>query len=352
MKTCKYLITRLWLVLFGLGVLAILSIPVTAYAQSEEKAIIYLFWGEGCPHCAKARPILQDLAQRYPNVELREYEIYNNPENREVVLQMAQSFGFEPRYVPTIFLGERYWEGFSDGILSEIETTLAACLETGCPDAGQGVPLPNGQSGQSANVPMQSNGFTLAVIVMIGMVAALVYSGVSVRRGLPATKNVRSGLPATKKTKSQKASQDFWLNLSFIGLCLVGLGVASYLAYVETQAVPAVCGPVGDCNAVQSSPYARLFGLLPIGVLGMLGYLTMLAAWLYPRIWHNRYAKYMPIVVFSMAFLGVLFSLYLTFLEPFVIKAVCAWCITSAVIMTLLLLLSLKPASQALKSLK
>lgn len=342
MKTCKYPFTRLWLVLLGLGVLAILSIPLTAYAQSEEKAIIYLFWGEGCPHCAAARPVLQDLAKSTPNVELREYEIYNNPENQEVILKMAQSFGFEPRYVPTIFLGERYWEGFSDEILSEIETTLAACLETGCPDAGLGAPLPSGQSGQAANVPMQSNGFTLAVIVMFGMVAALVYSGVTVRRGLP----------ATKKSKSQKASQDFWLNLSFIGLCLVGLGVASYLAYVETQAVPAVCGPVGDCNAVQSSPYARLFGLLPIGVLGMLGYLAILATWLYPRIWHNRYAQYMPIVVFSMAFLGVLYSLYLTFLEPFVIKAVCAWCITSSVIMTLLLLLSLKPARRVIHNLK
>jgi uncharacterized membrane protein len=121
---------------------------------------------------------------------------------------------------------------------------------------------------------------------------------------------------------------------------------------VETQAIPAVCGPVGDCNAVQSSPYARLFGILPVGLLGVAGYLGILAAWLYPRIWHNQYAVYMPIAVFGMTFFGVLFSLYLTILEPFVIKAVCAWCITSAVIMTLLLLLSLKPALQSIKLLK
>ena len=46
---------------------------------------------------------------------------------------------------------------------------------------------------------------------------------------------------------------------------------AGYLTYVETQLVQAVCGPVGDCNAVQSSSYARLFGVLPVGVLGASG---------------------------------------------------------------------------------
>jgi uncharacterized membrane protein len=47
---------------------------------------------------------------------------------------------------------------------------------------------------------------------------------------------------------------------------------------------------------------------------------------------------------------GILFSIYLTFLEPFVIGATCAWCITSAVIMTLLFLLSLDPGRQAVSS--
>jgi uncharacterized membrane protein len=48
--------------------------------------------------------------------------------------------------------------------------------------------------------------------------------------------------------------------------------------------------------------------------------------------------------MFGMAFFGVVFSIYLTYLEPFVIRAVCLWCISSAVIMALLLLLSLPSA--------
>ena len=66
-------------------------------------------------------------------------------------------------------------------------------------------------------------------------------------------------------------------------LAIVGLVAAAYLAYVETAAVTAVCGPVGDCNTVQQSAYARLFGVLPIGVLGLAGYAAILGAWLVAR---------------------------------------------------------------------
>ena len=116
--------------------------------------------------------------------------------------------------------------------------------------------------------------------------------------------------------------------------------VAGYLAYVETQAVAAVCGPVGDCNAVQTSEFAYLFGI-PIGVLGVVGYLAILVIWAWGR-WRVGETAMMAVV--GMSCFGVLFSIYLTYLEPFVIGAVCAWCLTSAVVMTLLLLVSVKAA--------
>lgn len=46
--------------------------------------------------------------------------------------------------------------------------------------------------------------------------------------------------------------------------------------------------PLGDCTAVQSSPYARLFGVLPVGVLGLIGYAVFLGAWLLNRIGRGR----------------------------------------------------------------
>jgi uncharacterized membrane protein/thiol-disulfide isomerase/thioredoxin len=325
--------------------------------SSEDPVYIYLFWGDGCPHCEEARPALQALAQRYPDVEVREYEVWYNAENHTYYTGMAAALGFEAKYVPTIIIGEQYWEGYAEGLLPEMEAALTACLETGCPDMGAGI-VPDGSTSaaDAATAPvtpalMQSDGFTLAIFVLLGMAAAVVYSGVYLGLGLRRPIKPRKSFPR-KHRAAREAAWERWRNAGMLALCLVGLGVAGYLAYVETQAVEAVCGPVGDCNTVQSSPYALLFGILPIGVLGVIGYLLILAAWAYPQFQRNRLAVYMPLAVFGMALFGVFFSLYLTYLEPFVIQAVCMWCVTSAVIMTLLLLLSLKPALAAFQNLR
>ena len=119
-------------------------------------------------------------------------------------------------------------------------------------------------------------------------------------------------------------------------LAMIGFGVAGYLTYVETSGALAVCGPVGDCNAVQQSPYARVGGM-PVGLLGLVGYAGLLVTWGVSRSGPVRGAPWATFALLPMAFVGVLFSVYLTFLEPFVIGATCMWCLTSAVITTLLL---------------
>jgi uncharacterized membrane protein len=131
-------------------------------------------------------------------------------------------------------------------------------------------------------------------------------------------------------------------------LCIIGLGVAGYLAYVETTQIEAVCGPVGDCNTVQQSEYARLFGVLPIGILGLAGFVMILLAWGIGRFAGKRRAAYASLAVLGLTTFGLLFSIYLTFLEPFVIGATCAWCLTSAILMTALFWLSMAPGRSAL----
>jgi uncharacterized membrane protein/thiol-disulfide isomerase/thioredoxin len=134
-------------------------------------------------------------------------------------------------------------------------------------------------------------------------------------------------------------------------LCFAGIFVASYLSYVEISQVKAICGPVGDCNTVQQSEYARLFGILPIGILGIAGYVLILVAWIIGRSANRRKAAYSSLFLLGMSAFGVLFSIYLTFLEPFVIGAICAWCLTSAIIMTILFLLNIKPGKLAFQTL-
>jgi thiol-disulfide isomerase/thioredoxin len=107
--------------------------------EAENKVVIYFFWGDGCPHCATEKPFLENLAKRYDHVEIKSYEVWNNPDNRPLYTDMAAAFGFEARYVPVTYVGNQYWEGFNETIQREIEQAVKSCLEAGCRDAGAGV---------------------------------------------------------------------------------------------------------------------------------------------------------------------------------------------------------------------
>ncbi|MBN8639851.1 MAG: vitamin K epoxide reductase family protein [Anaerolineae bacterium] len=117
-------------------------------------------------------------------------------------------------------------------------------------------------------------------------------------------------------------------------IALAGLGVATYLASIELTQAEAVCGLVGNCNLVQQSPYARLLGI-PIGVIGIGGYVAILLLWGVGSAF-GQPARTNGLLR-AAALFGVGFSTYLTFLEPFVIGATCLWCLSSALIMLLLL---------------
>ncbi len=165
----------------------------------------------------------------------------------------------------------------------------------------------------------------MSVAVLLGLLAVLAWSlTVMVRPGVRAP-----GLPA-------------WL---FPALAVVGTVVAAYLSFVEVTGTTAVCGPVGDCNTVQQSEWARLFGVLPIGVLGLAGYAALAAAWFVATWGAERLRHLAWTAAWAMTLLGTAFSAYLTFLEPFVIGATCAWCLTSAVVMALMLVVATGRAS-------
>jgi uncharacterized membrane protein len=182
--------------------------------------------------------------------------------------------------------------------------------------------------GVVARVLIDPRGNGLAIFVLVGMVATVVRSAVALRR------------PA----RAARAGSHDWLT-PLLGLA--GLGVAAYLAHVEVRGVQAVCGPVGDCNTVQQSEYARLFGVLPIGVLGLLGFAAILVVWAVRRWGAGRASSWAAIALLAMTGFGTLFSIYLTFLEPFVIGATCLWCLSSAVIMTTLYVLAHAPGRVA-----
>jgi len=132
-----------WITLTILAiVLLTFTSPKPVAAQEGNPVVIYMFWGEGCPHCAAAKPFFEDLANKNPEIELRFYEIYNSAENQEKFVKMADAYGFEAWGVPTIFIGNKYWEGYNEAMQPEFERFINGCIQDGCPDAGAGIIVP------------------------------------------------------------------------------------------------------------------------------------------------------------------------------------------------------------------
>jgi uncharacterized membrane protein len=123
-------------------------------------------------------------------------------------------------------------------------------------------------------------------------------------------------------------------------LALAGLGVSGYLTWTHLTNQAIACGGSQDCDLVQQSAYSTVLGI-PVALLGMLAYVTLLALLFLrgrlPEVWD----AYIPLAVFGISLIGVLYSAYLTYLEIYVIYAICRWCVSSAVIITAIFLLSL-----------
>ena len=172
---------------------------------------------------------------------------------------------------------------------------------------------------------------SIAVITLIFMLASVIW--VTIR--------FIDGDPNKAKT---------WPSWVIPVLSLFGLVIAIYLTFIESTQSEAFCGPVGDCNSVQQSQYAKIFGFFPVGLLGGLGYLAILILSMIQNRLLVEKRKFYSLSIWGLAWFGVLFSIYLTFLEPFVIGATCMWCITSAFTITFIFLASTPPAIHAMHS--
>jgi uncharacterized membrane protein len=111
-------------------------------------------------------------------------------------------------------------------------------------------------------------------------------------------------------------------------LALIGIGVATYIAIAESGGgAPKCIAGGGGCETVAQSKYSHLAGI-NVAVIGIVGYVLLLAAALVPGD-SGRFGGFLTALV------GFGFSAYLTYLELFVIDAICQWCVASAVLMAL-----------------
>jgi len=124
------------------------------------------------------------------------------------------------------------------------------------------------------------------------------------------------------------------LALFYAILAAAGLILSAWLWYHATHTTVLFCPSGGGCNTVQQSPYAHFLGL-PVAAWGAFYYLlaVFVAGW-----WALAApGQMLSWLVLVLAAAGEAVSFYLTYLELFVIRAVCFWCLVSAAITTLLL---------------
>jgi len=129
MRDVRRLALLVWLLLGG-----VLSAPAAVPAADKPELTLHFFWAPNCPHCAEAKPFIEALQRRYPRLQVREYEIWRQRENFELLLAVAERHGGGVVSTPAIVLGDRLWFGYNPVIAGEMEETAGRCLAAGCPD--------------------------------------------------------------------------------------------------------------------------------------------------------------------------------------------------------------------------
>jgi uncharacterized membrane protein len=129
-------------------------------------------------------------------------------------------------------------------------------------------------------------------------------------------------------------------HLASIVIAFIGFVDSIYLTIEKYTNNQNMCIPgLGDCYTVNTSKYSEIYGI-PVAVIGIAVYLFLAAI----LILENRSAfikENGPLLALGISLTGTLFSIYLTYLELFVIKAICPFCVLSAVAMLALLILTI-----------
>ena len=128
------------------------------------------------------------------------------------------------------------------------------------------------------------------------------------------------------------------LRTASIVLAALGLLDSVYLVWVKYTGAYALCGPIGNCESVNSSQYSEIFGI-PIALLGAGAYAVMMVLLIVEHL-GQVWAEFGPMIVFGMSLIGFLYSIYLTYIEVAILKAICPYCAISAIILFVLLILS------------
>ncbi len=129
MKLMKKQVIMLFiLALFTMTLMSLAS----AQTDPSSEVTVYFFWGDGCPHCAAEKPFLEEMQQKYPEIEIKMFETWKNPDNAKLFSDVAKAYGTTAQGVPTTFIDDKVWVGYADYMGDEMESKIKYCLENNC----------------------------------------------------------------------------------------------------------------------------------------------------------------------------------------------------------------------------
>ena len=130
---------------FGVGLLCAAGLFfLVNFAFAQDKVEIIFFSSATCPHCAEERKFLDGLKNRYPEVEIKEYEVVYHPENVKILKEFYDKYDIpnnEKGLVPLTFTPTKHFIGFNEQTAKEIEGCIRQCLNNDTQD-GQKIKIP------------------------------------------------------------------------------------------------------------------------------------------------------------------------------------------------------------------
>lgn len=139
---------------------------------------------------------------------------------------------------------------------------------------------------------------------------------------------------ALRKTPVVAVRTDARYTWAFVLLTATGLLASGYLSYTYLTSSTLYCAGIGNCEVVHASAYAKIFGV-PIAYAGLASYVALAALLVARSSLDDARSRYLAILgVQAVAIAGTVFSAYLTYVEFFVINAICPWCVVSAIAIT------------------
>ncbi len=130
-----------------------------------------------------------------------------------------------------------------------------------------------------------------------------------------------------------------WSRKIMLVLTVVGLLVAVYMTIYKWTNNNSMCLGSGDCSTVNASPYSEIYGI-PVALVGVGGYAAILLLLLMDS--RNDFVRQNgTLFVFGLSLTGFIFTLYLVYIEFAVLNAICPFCLTSQIVMTIIFILSI-----------